>query len=582
MSDRAAVVLAIAVAAGAWWAQPIPLVPALLAAVLAFVAGRPAVLVVAALLLASSLSARAWAGLVPPAGAARVAGVATVLTDPEWSAFGQLRMEVRIDERRFAASARGLPASRLVTRLAGERVRVEGDVRPLTGRAAPHLRRRHVAARIEVTAASELAHPGNAFDRVANHMRRLLEKGAASLPPDRRALFAGFVLGDDRHQAPENVYDFRASGLSHLLAVSGQNVAFALALAAPALRRLRLGPRLAAGVAVLLLFGVLTRWEPTVLRAVAMAAVALLATTVGRAASSLRLLALAVAALLLIDPLLVGSVGFLLSVAASAGIVLLAPLVLQRGAIPRWVAEPLAVTVAAQVAVAPILVSTFGGVPLVSLVANLLAGPAAAPITMWGVVAGLAAGLSSDGLATLLHLPTGALVGWVAGVARWAAGLPAGDVGTAEAIALAGAIALAAVSRRHRAVRTAAVVVVVVVLGWTAVSPVLRPAGQRTGDELTDGARLWVADGATVLVIDRPDPVALLSDLRRARIRRVDLVVARSSSAMTREAILALRRRLVAPAVVLPGDAVTGTYRVGSLAVDLTAGGPRLAVAVRR
>ena len=92
------------------------------------------------------------------------------------------------------------------------------------------------------------------------------------MAPERRALYAGFVLGDDRGQPVEITDDFRASGLSHLLVVSGQNVAFVLALVSPLLRRLRLGWRLVAGLALLLLFGVLTRWEPSVLRAEAMAA----------------------------------------------------------------------------------------------------------------------------------------------------------------------------------------------------------------------------------------------------------------------------------------------------------------------
>src|SRR4051794_37776574 len=136
------------------------------------------------------------------------------------------------------------------------------------------------------------------------------------MPADRRALFTGFVLGDDRGQRPEVVEDFRASGLSHLLVVSGENVAFVLALAAPLLKRLRLGARWAVGLGVLATFGVLTRWEPSVLRAIAMATVTMTAMAIGRPASSGRVVAIAVTAVLLIDPLLVGSVGFLLSVGA--------------------------------------------------------------------------------------------------------------------------------------------------------------------------------------------------------------------------------------------------------------------------
>src|SRR5206468_3695597 len=102
-------------------------------------------------------------------------------------------------------------------------------------------------------------------------------------------------------------------------------------------------------------FGVLTRWEPSVLRAEAMAALALVGTTLGRPVSGLRLLALAVTAVLLVDPLLVRSVGFLLSVAACTGIALLARPIARVVPGPRRLAAAVGVTVAAQLGVAPVL-----------------------------------------------------------------------------------------------------------------------------------------------------------------------------------------------------------------------------------
>src|SRR5690606_6159961 len=152
---------------------------------------------------------------------------------------------------------------------------------------------------------------------------------------------------------------------------SGQNVLFVLAAAGPVLRRLQLRGRLVASLAVIGLFAVVTRAEPSVLRASAMAAIACWAAFAGRPVSRLRILALAVAGLLLVDPLLARSVGFRLSVGASAGLVLLASPLAARLPGPRWLAEPLAVTLAAQVGVAPFLLTTFGGMPVVTVVANL-------------------------------------------------------------------------------------------------------------------------------------------------------------------------------------------------------------------
>jgi ComEC/Rec2-related protein len=150
------------------------------------------------------------------------------------------------------------------------------------------------------------------------------------------------VLGDDRAEPPDLVDDFRAAGLSHLTAVSGENLAFALALAGPLLRRLALRWRFVATAGLVAWFALLTRFEPSVLRACVMAALAALAVVLARPASTVRLLALAVSVLVLVDPLLVWSVGWWLSVGATAGIALLAAPLAARLPGPRPLAEALA------------------------------------------------------------------------------------------------------------------------------------------------------------------------------------------------------------------------------------------------
>jgi competence protein ComEC len=252
-------------------------------------------------------------------------------------------------------------------------------------------------------------------------VRRLLEQGASSLPEERRALLRGFLLGDDRDIAPPIEADFRAAGLTHLLAVSGQNLAFVLAVAGPALRRLRLRGRFITSLAVIAFFAVVTRAEPSVLRASAMAVIACWSAFAGRPVSRIRVLALAVTALLLVDPMLARSVGFQLSVGASFGLALLAAPLAARLPGPRWLAEPLGVTLAAQAGVAPVLLTTFGGMPLATPLSNLLAVPVAGPLTAWGLTAGTIAGVLGGRVAWLLHLPTNLMVGWIAGVAGGAA-----------------------------------------------------------------------------------------------------------------------------------------------------------------
>jgi competence protein ComEC len=141
----------------------------------------------------------------------------------------------------------------------------------------------------------------------------------------------------------------------------------------------------------------------------------------------LRVLALAVIVLVLVDPFLVHSIGFRLSCAASAGIVVLAPALAARLPGPRCVREPLAVTAAAQLGVAPVALPTFGGLSLVALPANLLAAPAAVALTVWGLASGFVGGLLeavSPGASVPLQLPTGVLATYIAGVASLAARFP--------------------------------------------------------------------------------------------------------------------------------------------------------------
>ena len=122
---------------------------------------------------------------------------------------------------------------------------------------------------------------------------------------------SGFLLGDTRELPRDVEEQFRASGLTHLLAVSGANVAFVLALARPVLRRLPLRAQLVAGLTLLVMFGTMTRWEPSVLRACAMAACSMTALYLGRPTAGVRVLALAVVVLVLADPFLIHPIGFL-------------------------------------------------------------------------------------------------------------------------------------------------------------------------------------------------------------------------------------------------------------------------------
>jgi competence protein ComEC len=354
-----------------------------------------------------------------------VRGVAT--EDPGGPAY-EASVLIRVDagqgaHRTLLAQATGDEVAALRVIEAGDHVVLQGRLAPLgSGAYDDRARWRHAVGRLDDAQVVALSAPHGLL-AVANAIRDVILRGTTSLPPTSRALVAGFLLGDTR-AIPTPVIDaYRESGLSHLLAVSGENVAFVMALTAPVLRRFRLGARTGIALAIVVVFAAMTRFEPSVLRASAMAAIVLLATLSGRPASSLRVLAYAVIALLLVDPFLLHSVAFALSCGASAGIALLSRPVGTRLPGPRWVREPLAVSIAAQLGVLPVLLWVFGTFPLITPVSNLVAAPAAEVLGVYGFFASGVGGVV-PALGPLLQQPTGLLVAWITTVARMGAAVP--------------------------------------------------------------------------------------------------------------------------------------------------------------
>ncbi|MGY6500331.1 MAG: ComEC/Rec2 family competence protein [Acidimicrobiales bacterium] len=576
---------------GAWWGPtPGPLVVAavIMAAVVASAFGRRPVWVgvLVAVVVVGHLAARTDAGLTPTERTEHH-GEVVLVSDPQQ--FGaSLRVDVRVGDERWEAWARGRSAGALRNRLAGERVVMSGRVTPPPPH-APWLARRHVVGRLVIADVAQWR-AGDPASRAANGLRRTLVSGVQHLDRDRRSLYVGLLLGDQRDQGPVVADAFAGSGLTHLLAVSGQNVAFVLALVGPVLRRMRLGGRLGATVAVLAFFALVTRFEPSVLRATTMAGLGAIAVTFGREAESRRLLAAAVIVLVVIDPMIAHQLAFQLSVAASAGIVLWSSRLAALVPGPRPLAEALSVTVAAQAAVSPLLVPIFGGMPVSSLVANVLAAPATGPVVVWGVPAGIVAGICGGWVATVVHLPTAVLVGWIGLVAERCALLPLGEVRTPHLV-VAG-LGAATVWLGRRCDRGTVVALGVVTVAAVFVHPAVElQRGPPTVVRWDEASELHTGGGAAVLVLDvgaRPDVV--LEGLRRAGISRLDVVVARHGGRDVAEAVAAVGRRHP-PRLVLaprghriPGGSVAvegSVVSVGGLDVVVESVGDRLVAVVR-
>jgi competence protein ComEC len=247
------------------------------------------------------------------------------------------------------------------------------------------------------------------------------------MPAREAELARGFVLGEDEGIDPRTEEDFRRAGLSHLLAVSGQNVMLLALLAMPLLGALGipLRERLVWVLALIAIYVPLAGAGPSIQRAAVMGAAGVLATLAGRRASSLFALLLALGVTLAVDPGIAGDVGWQLSFAAVAGIFVLAQ-PLREGiaarigtaGLRRALAEGAAVTIAATLATAPLIAFHFGTLSTTTLLANLLALPAVAP-AMWLGMASAAASQVPGLPVEVLNWLNALLLGYIAQVAAW-------------------------------------------------------------------------------------------------------------------------------------------------------------------
>ncbi|MDO4910371.1 MAG: ComEC/Rec2 family competence protein [Corynebacterium sp.] len=201
-------------------------------------------------------------------------------------------------------------------------------------------------------------------------------------------LIPGMVVGDTRLQSPSDQTVYTLTGLSHLSAVSGSNVAIVLATVAIVAAKLNHHLRLGLCALALLGFVFLVGPEPSVLRAGVMGAVGLVAVLFHSRMEPIHALSLAVILLLFVDPELGRHYGFALSVAATAGIIGLYPAFLPAfSRLPAIVARALAVTIAADIVTQPIIAMMSGRISFVSVSCNMLAAPLVPVVTVLGMLA---------------------------------------------------------------------------------------------------------------------------------------------------------------------------------------------------
>lgn len=433
----------VGVAATAWWgAAPAWLTAVLAVALLAVGAVRPKrlafLLIPAALVLglaraAHHLPAQAPLVQVPPGVELRLEGN---VVDAHPGARRTLRVERAGPRGAELAEAAGLVQFFAPGGAAppGARVAVTGAFEPSLPRGPPGLRGTDetFAGRIDTQQVRILSPPPHADEPWLTRLRDHIDRSVRRVLPEPHGALLSAILVGKRSSLPGDLRDdFLASGLIHVVAISGFNIT----LVALGVRRLAgwLIGRYSVLLAMLALplYAALAGGEPSVVRATLMGELILLAWLLGRDTDALTALAAAALAIVLVDPSALADVGFQLSFAGTLGLVVIAPGLSEwlraRARLPRLAAEPLAVTATASLMVTPIIAHTFERLQLAAIPANLLA--LAAPV--WIMVTGAPVAVWAAA-----GWPFGELLAWAAWVpleyliqaARLAAALPGASV----------------------------------------------------------------------------------------------------------------------------------------------------------
>ncbi|HEX7351952.1 ComEC/Rec2 family competence protein [Brachybacterium sp.] len=500
-----------------------------------------------------ALSAAAEQGLIVELTVVAAADPAVPASGPQWSRSGQqMRARTVRAPARIGRDTVVLPGSMpVLVRASGAaardlaRVR-DGDAAQLRGRVS-------VSGDLVVLRVTEV-HPvrGGALTRSAQSARHQLREQArratAHLPPDEAALVRGMTTGDTRGMGEQTEEIMRRAGISHLVAVSGANIALVLAavLGPLLLAGVRRRPRLLAAGIVVAGYVWLVGDEPSVQRAATMAAPLLAARFAGVRASPVAALALTVALWSVLDPVTAASIGFLLSALATAAILLAAPplaAVIAEASgdrIGRTAALVLAVPLVAQLVCTPVLILLTPELSVWAVPVNLIVGPLVGPSTVIGLLA-LVIGTLWPAAASLLWTIAAGGAHLVLLIARTADSLPGSRIAVPEgapglllAVAVLIIAAIAIACRRLPVVRwvVAGLLVVALAPGAARLVPLggdqewrlaLCAVGQ--GDALLLRPRTPDGAAATVLIDTGPDPAALSRCLDRLRVGRIDLLV---------------------------------------------------------
>jgi competence protein ComEC len=321
----------------------------------------------------------------------------------------------------------------------GDRIETTGSIRPPPPDDYGAYLARVGAVGTLRAASLRLLPPANGPGRWLEGLRR----GAAealdrAVPEPEAGLAAGILIGLRDRVDRDLAAAFTTAGASHVVAISGWNIAIVATSLGALVGGLGRRRRTVLTAIAILAYVLFVGPSPSVVRAAAMACLALLARELGRPSRAAAAMGWAVTGLLLVDPAWIDDAGFRLSVLATAGLMAWGTSFAARlagpspGRVRRWVAESLGVTLAAQAATLPVILLEFGRLSLVAPLVNLGVVPLVAPAMAAGAVALVGGLVTGSGLplaiATIGGLPAWVLLGAIVGIVRAGASVPLASV----------------------------------------------------------------------------------------------------------------------------------------------------------
>jgi len=461
----------------------------------------------------------------------------TVVSDPSWSKSSVRGAQFQSPSMTFIARVYEIHSSQSKWKIRapirimsqGAVTLIPGDTFRGVGRIIASKERKVLALVIlhqppqEILSASRLM-------KATTGIRQRFSERSARITGDSGALIPGLVLGDTTRESPQFISEMRRVGLTHLTAVSGENFAIIAAtmlwLSQWIFRNRR--ARLILTALVLIGFIFLVRPSPSVLRASVMTGVLLMAKARGSESEPLASLGFAIGILVLLDPFQALDAGFALSVAATAGILLLSPKIsrfLQRQGLTESLADFLAIPISATALCTPVIVAISGQISLVSIPANLLVTLVVAPITIGGFIAALLPA-QLGGLAHFLLVVVNPCAEWIVSVAHFGAQfsvlvLPKNFLGSLLVVLLVLSVLL-----RIWKLAAGILGIVSALLLYTSVSwpgPHWSVVNCDVGQG--DGMVINLGEHRAIVIDAGPDADAMRSCLRSLKIKRIPLLV---------------------------------------------------------